>query len=209
MNKTLFLSQTSDNDASDQPQGEARMREALGLRTDGSRMPISNHRPERVLDHGSNNPRRHRFVQEGEVPVEVMTLRDHAGRAANAPSNISRHRVDDNALATEKMAREQAERACHELSERYRELQTKLGHAELARDEALAIAARRQTQIDILLAQPSAPPPAPILPEPAPAEIAPPARKTKSAIKKTVRAPRVQVKEPQPVKWWIKAASKG
>jgi hypothetical protein len=211
MNKTLFLSQAPDNDGLDQPQGEARMREALGLRTDGSRAPTSNHRPDRILDHGSNNPRRHRFVQEGEVPVEIMTLREHAVRAPAGPGTIARHRVDDNAVAAEKIAREQAERAFHEISERYRELQTKLGHAELARDEALALASRRQSQIDILLAQPPAPPPPPIILEAAPvvtATIAAP-RKIKSATKKTVVAPRV--KEPQPVKWWIKSnpASKG
>ena len=114
MNKTLFLSQTADGEAVDQPQGEARMREALGLRTDGSRMPASSHRPERVPDHGSNNPRRHRFVQEGEVPVEIMTFARSCGTRRGGPGNISRHRVDDNALAAEKMAREQAERAFHE-----------------------------------------------------------------------------------------------
>ena len=209
MSKTLFLSQTSDNDTVDQPQGEARMREALGLRTNGSRNPAGNHRPERILDHGSSNPRRHRFVQEGEVPVEVMTLRDHAGRA---PAGAPRHRVDDNALAAEKMAREQAERAFHEISERYRELQTKLGHAELARDEALALAARRQSQIDILLAQPPAAPPPVVLPvsslpEPEAIVVAAPAPKPRTVTKKTAVAPKTLVKEPQPVKWWIKGAA--
>jgi hypothetical protein len=207
MNKTLFLSPSSDQDSSDQPQGEARMREALGLRTDGTRVtPTVTHRPERQMDHGGGNPRRHRFVQEGEVPVEVMSLRDHSSRAANGAGSSTRHRVDENALAAERLAREQAERAFAEISERYRELQTKLGHTELARDEALALAARRQSQIDLLLAQP---PPAPIVihapaPQAAPATAdTPKLRKAKTA---AAPRPRGRVKAPQPVKWWIKSS---
>jgi outer membrane biosynthesis protein TonB len=211
MNKTLFLSQSSDQDPSDQPQGEARMREALGLRSDGTRIPSSHgHRPERQLDHGTGNPRRHRFVQEGEVPVEVMTLRDHSTRSPGGLGSAPRHRVDETALAAERMAREQAERAFADMTERLREVQTKLGHAELARDEALALAARRQTQIDAMLA---APPPEPV-PAPAPTPtptptppVAPPApRKVKA---KTAATPRPRVprqKAPKPVKWWIKSS---
>jgi hypothetical protein len=150
MNKTLFLSPNPDQDPTDQPQPEARMREALGLRTDGTRVaPTPGHRPDRLLDHGAGSPRRHRFVQEGEVPVEVMTLREHGGRNG-APS---RFRVDETALAAERLAREQAERAFAEATDRLRELQTKLGHAELARDEALALAGARQSQIEALRAE--------------------------------------------------------
>ncbi len=200
MNKTLFLSQSSDQDPSDQPQGEARMREALGLRSDGTRMPSPHgHRPERQLDHATGSPRRHRFVQEGEVPVEVMTLRDHNTRSPGGLGSIPRHRVDESAMAAERMAREQAERAFAELTERLREIQTKLGHAELARDEALALAARRQTQIDALLA---VPPPEPAPPPPPPVVVATPPRKAKTATPRP-RVPRQ--KAPKPVKWWIKS----
>lgn len=221
MNKTLFLSPNSDQDSTE-PQGEARMREALGLRTDGTRVtPSGGHRPERQADHGPGNARRHRFVQEGEVPVEVMTLRDHSSRAVGGPIGMPRHRVDESAILAEKSARENAERTCAELTERLREVQTKLGHAELARDEALALAARRQAQLDTLLAQP--PPP----PVPVPAVVAPPAlpqftlaldMETASAASTQVPVPRkavakprgrVRVKAPQPVKWWIKSAPAG
>jgi hypothetical protein len=203
MNKTVFLSASSEPDSSE-PQGEARMREALGLRIDGTRVtPVVAHRPERQMDHGSGgNPRRHRFVQEGEVPVEVMSLRDHSSRAASTPGGNTRHRVDENALAAERLARELAERAFSELSDRHRELQTKLGHAELARDEAITLAARRQSQIDLLLAQP---PPEPIIIH-VPAPVAPEAsvkvRKVKAV---ATPRPRGRGKAPQPVKWWIKS----
>ena len=136
------------------------------------------------------------------MPVEVMSLRDHSSRTGGGPGSTPRHRIDENALAAERLAREQAERAFTELSERHRELQTKLGHAELARDEALALAARRQSQIDLLLAQP---PPAPVIiraaPPPAPAA-EPKMRKTKGA---AAPRPRGRVKAPKPVKWWIKS----
>lgn len=214
MNKTLFLSPNLDQDATDQPQGEARMREALGLRTDGTRVTPSGggHRPERQADHGPGNARRHRFVQEGEVPVEVMTLRDHGSRAVSGPSGMPRHRIDESALLAEKSARETAERTCAELSERLHELQTKLGHAELARDEALALAARRQAQLDILLAQPA---PAPVKPPVAPQFDLPLEMNIAEALpapiptpRKVVAKPRsrARVKAPQPVKWWIKSA---
>lgn len=184
------------------------MREALGLRTDGTRMtPIPNHRPERQGDHpGGGNPRRHRFVQEGEIPVEVVSLRDHSSRAAGGPAGAPRHRIDENALAAERLAREQAERAFAELSDRYRELQTKLGHAELARDEAVALAARRQSQIDLLLAQP---PPAPVIihaPAPPAATVPPAAPKARKVKAAATPRPRGRVKAPKPVKWWIKSA---
>ena len=134
------------------------------MRTDGTRMtPTPSHRIERAADHGGGNPRRHRFVQEGEVPVEVMSLRDHNGRTSSSPSAMPRHRVDEAAVAAERLAREQAERAYAEISERLRETQTKLGHAELARNEAVALAADRLLQIEALLAQARTVPPAPML----------------------------------------------
>lgn len=183
------------------------MREALGLRTDGTRVtPTPGHRPERLLEHGNGNPRRHRFVQEGEVPVEVMTLRDHGSRASAGGGAAPRHRIDEAALAAERLAREQAERAYADVNERLREVQTKLGHAELARDEALAQAADRQSHIESLRQQLEA----------VQAElqaqrreiVGPAARKVaaKQAAPKPAPKPRGRQKAPKPVKWWIKSA---
>ena len=165
------------------------MRAALGLRSDGSRMPApSPARSDRMPDHGS--PRRHRFVQEGEVPVEVLPAREH-GRGPFTPGN-GRARVDDSALMAERSAREQAERAVADAAERVRELQTKLGHTELARDEALAVAAARSAQVEALEAQlreAAAPPPKP--------------RKA-TAPKSATPRPRGRQPAPKPVKWWIR-----
>jgi hypothetical protein len=192
MNKTLFL-QSSDSETGDQPQPEARMREALGLRTDGTRVTASpGHRPDRIIDHGGN-PRRHRFVQEGEVPVEVMSL---PGRGPAAP----RHRIDETALAAERLARDQAERAFHDATERLREVQTKLGHAELARDEAIALAAARAEQLEALRQRLSA----------AEAQLAQQAQQREAPVRKAApkpaeARPRGRQKAPQPVKWWIRS----
>ena len=186
------------------------MREALGLRTDGTRVsPAAGHRPDRLPDHGTGNPRRHRFVQEGEVPVEIMTLRDHGSRPGGAPP---RYRVDETALAAEKLAREQAERAYADVSERLREVQTKLGHAELARDEALAQSAERQSQIETLRQQIEA-----VQAElqaqrreavaPTPRKAA--AKPAKPATPKPAAKPRGRQKAPKPVKWWIKTTPAG
>jgi hypothetical protein len=218
MNKTLFLSQPTDLDDADLPQPEARMREALGLRSNGTRIPPSqNNRPERAMDHGVGTPRRHRFVQEGEVPVEVMSLREHAGRGATpAPGFRQRGGEDSAALATERSAREQAERALAEATDRVRELQTKLGHAELARDEALALAMQRQTQIETFQTElrDAAAREAALeaAREAARAQPAPPVVRKAAAPKPPVAAkpaaaprPRGRKPAPKPVKWWIKS----
>ena len=76
-----------------------------------------------------------------------------------------------------------------------RETQTKLGHAELARNEAVALAADRLLQIEALLAQARTVPPRPAL------DAAPPVKRVKSTVP---RPPRATVKTPKPVKWWIK-----
>ncbi len=213
MNKTLFLSQPTDIDDANQPQPEARMREALGLRSDGTRIPqAQTSRPERTMDHGPGAPRRHRFVQEGEVPVEVMSLREHSGRSTPA-FGVRQRGEDPAALVAERAAREHAERALAEANDRMRELQTKFGHAELARDEALALASRRQAQIEalqtelrnsaareaaweaareVIREQPGPPGRKAAAPKPAPA-------------KPAIPRPRGRKPAPKPVKWWIKS----
>jgi hypothetical protein len=216
MNKTLFLSQPTDLDDTDQPQPEARMREALGLRSNGTRIPPSqNNRPDRTIDHSPGAPRRHRFVQEGEVPVEVMSLREHSGRGSTPAAGFRQRGEDPAALAAERTAREQAERALAEAADRMRELQTKFGHAELARDEALALAMRQQTQIEALQTalrdnaareaareavretvreQPATP---------VARKVAAP--KPAAAVKPAAPRPRGRKPAPKPVKWWIKS----
>ena len=189
------------------------MREALGLRSNGTRVaPAQTNRPDRAPDHSIGAPRRHRFVQEGEVPVEVMTLREHGGRGA-APAAALRQRSEDPAILTaERSAREHAERALADAMERVRELQTKLGHAELARDEAVALAAQRQALIESLQADLHAATTREASfkasQETARAHVA--VRKASTpkppAVAKPPAVPRPRGRKPvpKPVKWWVK-----
>lgn len=120
------------------------MRRALGISANGSRIPSNGgerHTP--AAGNTSFNPahaRRHRFVQDGEVKVTVARRGgEHGGEigvAAQAPVN----RLDQllAALNSEKLTREKAERSLEEAHATVRDLQTKLAHMELARDEAVA-----------------------------------------------------------------------
>lgn len=121
---------------------EARMRRALGLA--GSRdEPAGPSRPEqrpKVLSRPPDRPvgerPRQRFVKDGDVPVTVVTRhRPHDADALDAPS-LGRAGIVATALATERAARERAERSLQEALAAVHDLRTKQGHAELAQREA-------------------------------------------------------------------------
>ena len=122
------------------------MRKALGLLGDAPR-----HRPdaERMDQPARNGDRfngglhRRRFVQDGDIPVTVLR-RDqgyevpaHRGVAAPTAPTSSRLQRTEAALAAETAAREKAERSLAETQSVVRDLQTKIGHAELAKAEAI------------------------------------------------------------------------
>ncbi|MDE2581759.1 MAG: hypothetical protein KGL52_09005 [Rhodospirillales bacterium] len=95
-----------------------------------------------------DRPRR-RFVQDGEVPVTVIHPRPRQGIDALGPprpgvSPLERAEKAEAALATERSAREHAERLLRDAQATILDLRTKQGHAELARAEAEdAVAALR------------------------------------------------------------------
>jgi hypothetical protein len=121
------------------------MRKALGLlgesarhRPDADRME----QPGRMNDRFSGGLHRRRFVQDGDVPVTVLR-RDqghevpaHRGVAPVIAPTSSRLQRTEAALAAETAAREKAERSLAETHSIVRDLQTKIGHAELAKTEA-------------------------------------------------------------------------
>jgi hypothetical protein len=134
------------------------MREALGLhgrgerqaqrpqpdqsRSNADRMP--NDRPaQNGHTNGHSNGHRHRFVQDGEVPVVlakhagpggVATLVARGGNAAPGTNRVAALSAD---LGMERAARERAEKGLSQAIATVRDLQTKLAHAELARTEAV------------------------------------------------------------------------
>ena len=90
--------------------------------------------------HGGERPRA-RFVQDGDVPVTILSRsRPHEADGAGTQTS-SRLSVAETALANERMARARAERALAEAQTAVHDLETKWRHAELARHE---IAARAQ-----------------------------------------------------------------
>jgi hypothetical protein len=113
---------------------EARMRKALGLERTTLRLKSEPERVDqghRLADRSAFGGHRRRFVQDGDVPVTVLR------RNPAAEPHLSRLQQVETQLATETAARTQAERALAEAQSQIRDLQTKFGHAELAKNEAL------------------------------------------------------------------------
>jgi hypothetical protein len=126
---------------------ESQMRKALGLLGEPPRQRPEPERPDpphRAAERfGSGGLHRRRFVQDGDVPVTVLrrdsshdTLVQRPSHAGAGPTSSRLQRVEA-ALAAETAARERVERLLHEAHAVVRDLQTKIGHAELARNEAV------------------------------------------------------------------------
>ncbi len=92
---------------------------------------------------------RHRFVPDGAVPVTVINR--HRGGDADAPT--PGHGAIGAALQDERAARERAERSLQEALATIRDLQTKLGHAELACRETSGTAEAARAAADALRAE--------------------------------------------------------
>ena len=135
---------------------EAQMRRALGL-YGGIRPRQDNDRgeqPGRMMDRfgpqggnqggGHQGLHRRRFVQDGEIPVTVVRRDSAIDHTAPAPQS-SRLQRTEAALAAETAARDRAERALTDAQAQIAALQTKIGHAELSRAEAVE-AARRERE---------------------------------------------------------------
>ena len=118
---------------------EAQMRHALGLRSDAPIRPASDQPA--TLTIGSQ-PQRRRFVRDGEVPVTVVH-RDY--QAGGSPGN-NQLDVARQAIRSEAAARELAERSLNEAHITIRDLQTKVAHERLAKDEAQEIVRRLETE---------------------------------------------------------------
>ena len=150
------LPKLSPPNAPDTASVEERMRRALGLTGDhaGRSSPAHAERPQagppgRPAGRSSAAKQRHRFVPDGAVPVTVIS-RHRSGEADGPPT--SRAAVEA-ALQAERAARERAERSLQEALATVRDLQTKLGHAELARREASGAAEAARAAADSLRAE--------------------------------------------------------
>lgn len=160
------------------------MRRALGL----DRSPAPRPNGTRSGDAPSPGRHRHRFVSDGEVPVVMVQSRpDQPGSNRLDAANAA-------ALKDERAARERAERSLQAAQATIRDLQTKLAHATLARDEVAAALRACQEQLAAARTQ-----------FPAEAEPSPVRRRgrpPKAASAQTAAKPRERVQKP--VKWWVK-----
>jgi hypothetical protein len=137
-----------DEDTAQVDEAESAMRKALGLLGDASRHRPDTDRmepPPRGPDRFNGGLHRRRFVQDGDVPVTVLRREPghdaqvHRATAAPAvPPSSSRLQRTEAALAAETAGREKAERALADLQATLRDLQTKIGHAELTKNEAIS-----------------------------------------------------------------------
>lgn len=119
------------------------MRRALGLTSDhaGRSSPAQPEQPPagppgRVAGRSSSDKPRHRFVQDGAVPVTIVNRH----RPNEADGLSASHPAIEVALQDERAARTKAERSLLEALATVHDLQTKLGQAELAHREASAAA---------------------------------------------------------------------
>ena len=117
---------------------ETQMRRALGLNDAGPGK--SEPGPAPAPSNGPHRPFR-RFVRDGDVPVSVIHRDDPA--AATGTNQLDAARQTIRSLS---VAREQAERQLSEAQNAVRDLQTKLAHERMAKDEAIRrVEAERQT----------------------------------------------------------------
>jgi hypothetical protein len=153
---------TSSGDAGPADEAESQMRRALGLLGESPR-----HRPDQermdqssrgMGDRFNGGLHRRRFVQDGDVPVTVLRREPgyeqpaHRGAASAAAPTSSRLQRTEAALATETAARDRAERSLAETQNIVRDLQTKIGHAELAKTEAVEALRRERESLTQLRA---------------------------------------------------------
>jgi hypothetical protein len=137
-------------------EAESQMRKALGLLGEAQRHRAEPERTDQAVrmgDRFNGGLHRRRFVQDGDVPVTVLR-RDqghevpaHRGVAAPPAPTSSRLQRTEAALAAETAARDKAERALAETQSVVRDLQTKIGHAELAKNEAIEALHREREAI--------------------------------------------------------------
>ena len=138
------------------------MRRALGLDGEQLRSRPAQERvdlPQRPAERFSTPGHKRRFVHDGEVPVTLVhglvsgrrEQTDGNGTRAGANAQpTNRLEVAEAALAAEIATRERAERGLAEAQAMVHDLRTKLGHADLARQEAVE-ALRREREASAAL----------------------------------------------------------
>jgi hypothetical protein len=195
---------------------ELHMRETLGLT--GRTRPQIRAQP---ASSPMSAKQRHRFVQDGEVPV--IHLAPGSRDSDNAGTLRARIASLEASLEQEQSARSKAEHSLQASLTHSHALETKLAHVEMAaretltaerslrehaefalqaaiqeRDTAMQQAAARELSVQIAAAAP----PSVELPEVKER----PKRAPRVAKPKVPRATTPRIEEPQPIKWWLNSA---
>jgi len=158
---------------SDSQTDENNMRRALGLQ--GTARPVMQQRPDQARA-------RHKFVQDGGVPVVVVNRSDDA----TAPFKARIAEIEGS-LEAERAAHSQTKRALADAQAASQALQTRLTHADLAQRDALAAERQARDAADAVRH-----------------EVAQLQAKLAEVSAKSRLARREPVpQEPQPVKWWL------
>jgi hypothetical protein len=131
---SLLQDRTKPDEAKRIRQAELNMRDALHHLGKEAEQPGSGGRVARSLD---TQPRR-RFVHDGDIPVTVVR-RGSAGEASTFASDGATKRLQsvETALAEETRRRVCLQQLLDEANAKIRDLQTRLGHMEVARDEVM------------------------------------------------------------------------
>ena len=140
---------------------------------------------------------RHRYVQDGEVVVEHATGTRGRGAGPGSPQGPGaepRFAELQAALATERAAREQAERGQERAAVTARALETRLKHTEVALREALDQAAVREAELTAARTE--------LRERVARQAVEHAARQAVEVAVVPVEEPDVG-DEPEPVKWWL------
>ncbi len=135
----------TDTDATED-NAEARMRQALGQL--GTARPDRPEASRRIIHKATPGAGRHRFRQDGEVPVVRLTLADGGrggARQAHTPAGTAGAGHEQAGKGQDQGSGESA-RQVQELMDQLRATQTRLGHAELASSEAIRTAQSRQEE---------------------------------------------------------------
>ena len=206
--KSMQSTETSDDDDT-----EARVRRALGL---NSAPPTGGRRHESAPSstRQSMDRPKSRFVRDGEVPVVVLNARrdnePHNSDQRAAQASLATNRRDESEIIVkaERKAREAAERRLSEATAMIQDLQTKLGHAVLSRDEAVRDMLRANNDRDAAVLALETELTSRKKVEPAILEKLPVVKPIIAAAQQPKAKPPVRAKskakEPKPVKWWIK-----
>lgn len=175
---------------------EDRVRRALGLKT-GSSTPHQQ-RPEQARQ-------RHRFVTDGSVPVVMLNRSDSETSGLKERLSAAEHALDN-----ERAAHAATRRALQEAQQAHQQLQTRLGHNELSRNETLqternarrdaeeALASLRTEMAAIQASHTAEMVQLRAIQGAAPIKV----RREIKAIAPIVRQKRSSASEPQPVRWW-------